>query len=129
MEFDLAIPPAQTFDSYENLEAAVQEFAEEHSYAVVVGQSHRKHTVQRLNIPSSSHSAKRLQLTDGRTYLSIERKRQLSAVPDLLHVHAPNGFGVVMLNHLTPLSQPNNHYQQCTPSNPPHRPLSSDIHS
>ena len=41
MEFDLAIPPAQTFDSYENLEAAVQEFAKAHGYAVVVGRSHR----------------------------------------------------------------------------------------
>jgi hypothetical protein len=37
MESDLAPPPTQTFDSYEDLETTVQMFAKEHGYAVVVG--------------------------------------------------------------------------------------------
>ena len=39
MESDLAPPPMQTFDSYEDLETTVQMFAKEHGYAVVIGRS------------------------------------------------------------------------------------------
>ena len=41
METDLTPPPEQTFDTYEELEAAVQEFAKGHGYAIVIGRSHR----------------------------------------------------------------------------------------
>jgi FAR1 DNA-binding domain./MULE transposase domain. len=38
---DLAPPPEQTFETYEELETAVQFFAKEHGYAIAIGRSHR----------------------------------------------------------------------------------------
>jgi MULE transposase domain/FAR1 DNA-binding domain len=38
---NLAPPPEQTFDTYEKLQSAVQSFAKQHGYAVVIGRSNR----------------------------------------------------------------------------------------
>jgi len=38
---DLAAPPEQVFETYEQLKTVVQSFAKQHGYAIAIGRSHR----------------------------------------------------------------------------------------
>ena len=38
---DLAPPPEQIFETYEELETVVQSFAKQHGYTIAIGRSHR----------------------------------------------------------------------------------------